>query len=236
MNSEPVGAVYDRTYFLESTQYARSQTAPTVRFGLAFCALLFLTLPLSAQISGDSVSAPRKYATAVRVASDGIRIDGLLDDQTWKQAVPVTDFIQKEPSEGAPPSEDMEVRFAYDDSAIYIAARMYNRKQIPIQAPLGRRDAVKDQSEYVLVSLDTFRDRRTSYSFGVTATGVRLDRYYAEDDETRFDEGFDPVWQAKVVMEDDSWTAELWIPFSQLRFNAQLEPVWGLNVQRSGYE
>ena len=123
-------------------------------------------------------------------------MDGLLDDHIWELAVPISDFIQKEPQENAPPTEDMEVRFAYDDGAMYIGARMFNRKQTPIQAPLGRRDVVKDQAEYVLVSLDTFHDHRTAYAFGVTATGVRIDRYYPGDDETVFDEGFDPVWQA----------------------------------------
>ena len=52
----------------------------------------------------------------------------------------------------------------------------------PIQAPMGRRDS-GEQAEHLLVSLDTYLDRRTSSTFGVTAAGVRLDRYYAQDDD-----------------------------------------------------
>jgi hypothetical protein len=100
-----------------------------------------------------------------------------------------------------------------------------------IQAPLGRRDA-GDQSEHVLVSLDTYRDRRTAYSFGVTASGVRLDRFHGEDREDGADAGFDPVWEARTVQTATGWTAELWIPFSQLRFNDAPSQVWGLNVSR----
>jgi len=68
--------------------------------------------------------------------------------------------------------------------------------------------------------------------FGVTAAGVRIDRYHPRDDEGTFDETYDPVWRARTAVTDTGWTAELWIPFSQLRFNAAPDQVWGLNVQR----
>ena len=62
---------------------------------------------------------------------------------------------------------------------------------------MSRRDDV-DQAEYVMISLDTYHDHRTAYGFGVTASGVRLDRYYASDDEDNYDTGFDPVWAAQT--------------------------------------
>jgi hypothetical protein len=175
----------------------------------------------------------RKQARAVRVADGAVRVDGRLDDEAWAQAVPVTDFVQKEPTEGASPTEDTEVRIVYDNSALYIGARMYDRGGAGIQAPLGRRDDVEEQAEYILVSLDTFQDRLTAYGFGVSATGVRLDRYFDQDSESSVDEGFDPVWEAKTSVGAEGWTAELWIPFSQLRFNERPEQIWGLNIQRS---
>lgn len=191
-----------------------------------------MTSALSVQAQGLDGGARRKQAVAVRVPEGSIRIDGLLDDQAWSQAAPITDFIQKEPDEGAPPTEDTEVRVVYDSDAIYIGARMHNRGRMPIQAPMGRRDEIEEQAEYLLVSLDTFLDRRTAYAFGVSATGVRMDRYHPQDDEDEFDEDFNPVWRARTSLEDESWTAELWIPFSQLRFNEQAEQVWGINLQR----
>jgi hypothetical protein len=141
----------------------------------------------------------------------------------------VSDFVQKEPVEGGPPADRMEVRFAYDDNALYIGARMFSSE--PIQAPMGRRDD-GDQAEHFLVSLDTYLDRRTSSSFGVTAAGVRLDEYFSRDEEWAGESGYDPVWQARAAVDGMGWTAELWIPFSQLRFNDRPAQVWGLNVQR----
>ncbi|MBI2828610.1 MAG: carbohydrate binding family 9 domain-containing protein [Acidobacteria bacterium] len=130
------------------------------------------------------------------------------------------------------PTERMEVRFAYDATGLYVGARMFSRDPKAIQAPLGRRDEVETQSENIIVSLDTFLDRRTAYSFGVSASGVRLDRFHPQDDETTFDMGFDPVWEVKTNIDEQGWTAEFWIPFFQLRFNEQATQACGLNVRR----
>jgi hypothetical protein len=173
-----------------------------------------------------------KHASATRVAENAIRVDGRLDEPSWEQTPAIVDFVQKEPTEGASPSERMAIRFVYDASALYVGARMYKNPDSPIQAPLGRRDRL-EQAENILIALDTFLDRRTAYVFGVTASGVRIDRFHPEDNEATFDEGFDPVWQARTSVDAQGWTAELWIPFSQLRFTSAAEQTWGLNVRRS---
>ena len=98
--------------------------------------LLFVAPALIAQDSSNPIAAERKRANAVR-AEVPIHVDGLLDDHVWELAVPISDFIQKEPQENAPPTEDLEVRFAYDDGAMYIGARMFNRKQTPIRLRLA---------------------------------------------------------------------------------------------------
>ncbi|MDO8677913.1 MAG: DUF5916 domain-containing protein [Acidobacteriota bacterium] len=197
--------------------------------GVVFiCTLLFASIS-SAQSPVDG-AADRKRATATRVANGSIRVDGGLDDEAWQKATPITDFVQKEPTEGAAPTDAMEVRLLYDDDALYVGARMAS-KDGRIQAPLGRRDST-DQAEHILISFDTFLDRRTAVVFGVTAAGVRIDRYHSSDNEDSFDSGFDPVWRAETQVSADQWTAELWIPFSQLRFNPRTDQAWGLNLSR----
>jgi hypothetical protein len=52
----------------------------------------------------------------------------------------ISDFVQKEPDEGAAPSDRMQVSFAYDGTALYVGARM-SSERAAIQSPLGRRDA-----------------------------------------------------------------------------------------------
>ncbi len=172
-----------------------------------------------------------KQATATRVTNGSITLDGRLAESAWESARVVSDFVQKEPVEGAPPSERTEVRFLYDDDALYVGARMSKLPGSSIQSLMARRDRV-EQSEHVLVAFDTFLDRRTAYVFGVTAQGVRVDRYHARDDETVFDETYDMVWEAKTTRDESGWTAEMWIPFSQLRFDRKDNLVWGLNIHR----
>jgi hypothetical protein len=176
-----------------------------------------------------AVAQDRKQAHATRVANGSVRLDGSLDESAWGGARPITDFVQREPVEGAAPTDPTDVRIVYDDEAIYIGARM--RSSGGLRAPLGRRDE-NDQAEHILVSLDTYLDRRTASTFGVTAAGVRLDLYSSSDDLESGDDGYSPVWGAEVSRDEFNWVAEMRIPFSQLRFNDRSPQVWGLNIER----
>jgi hypothetical protein len=194
----------------------------------AFLILVLILAPCVASAQPGNGNG-RKEARAARVPAESIRLDGRLDEAEWRDVPALSGFVQKEPVEGAEPTDRMDVRFAYDDTALYIGARMYSGA--PVQAPMGRRDE-GEQAEHLIVSLDTYLDRRTSYTFGVTAAGVRLDLYYARDADWPNDPGFDPVWQARTSMDEQGWNAELWIPFSQLRFTERDPQVWGVNVER----
>jgi hypothetical protein len=116
---------------------------------ILFCPLSLLSLGVTLSHAQPREEG-RKQATAVRVAEQSIRLDGHLDEEAWRYVPAVTDFVQKEPVEGEPPTDRMEVRFAYDDSALYVGARMFS--QGPVRAPLGRRDE-GGQAERLLISL-----------------------------------------------------------------------------------
>ena len=171
----------------------------------------------------------RKQAHAARVANGAIRLDGSLGEAAWNAAPAISDFVQREPVEGAPPTDPTDVRIVYDDDAIYVGARM--RSSGGVRAPLGRRDD-DGQAEHILVSFDTYLDRRTASTFGVTAAGVRLDSYAASDEFDGGDSGYSPVWGAQVFRDESGWVAEMRIPFSQLRFNDRSPQLWGLNIER----
>jgi hypothetical protein len=204
------------------------------RTRLAGAALALLLAPAAfAQTPAAPAPAPaaRKEIRAVRIDGRAPAVDGRLDDAAWAAAPVLADFVQKQPVEGAAPTERTEVRFVYDDAALYVAARMFKRDPASIQAPVSRRDN-GNQAEHIWISLDTYLDRRTAYSFGVTAAGTRMDWYHATDSESDVDLSFDPVWQAEVQRDSAGWTAEMRIPFSQLRFTAAGVQTWGLNIDR----
>ena len=81
--------------------------------------------------------AGAQSAQAIRIA-DAPRLDGRLTEPVWQTANAVTNLTQREPDEGAPAIDGTEVRFAYDDDALYIGARMFSRDPGSIRA-LGTR-------------------------------------------------------------------------------------------------
>ncbi|HEX8390823.1 MAG TPA: DUF5916 domain-containing protein [Longimicrobium sp.] len=191
----------------------------------AFCAACLCIASAGAQ------APARKQHQAVRIGGAAPQVDGRLDDAAWAAAPVMSDFVQKEPVEGAAPVDRTEVRFLYDDDALYVGARMYARDPRSMTAPISRRDN-GGQAERLLVSLDTYLDRRTAYTFGVTAAGVRLDYYHGDDQQYNRDASFNPVWSAQARMDSAGWTAEMRIPFSQLRFNDLPVQLWGINLNR----
>ena len=165
-----------------------------------------------------------KKAQILRL-DDGEEIDtdGRLDDPAWRRAEWIRDFVQLRPLEGVMPSERTEVALAYDRTTMYVGARLFSRDPSQIRAILKRRDDSAD-SERIIVSIDSYHDRRTSYNFAVTAAGGRLD-WYSKNDTDDFrnrDYSFNPIWTAAATIDSLGWTAEFRIPLSQLRFNVSL--------------
>ncbi len=171
-------------------------------------------------------------ALATRLAGATLHIDGVMDETAWSRASPIRDFVQKIPIEGTAPSVATEVRILYDDAALYVGARLMRSDPAAIRRSVTRRDGESD-AEVFTVSLDPYHDRRTAYAFSISSGGVRGDAYHAQDSEDSGREPqYDPVWSARAHVDSAGWTAELRIPFSQLRFNAAAQQVWGLQLTR----
>ncbi|MGE0441783.1 MAG: DUF5916 domain-containing protein [Gemmatimonadales bacterium] len=196
-----------------------------------------LTAGAAASLTAQVGAIPAtKRAFATRLDGEAIHIDGKLDELQWRNARYVTDFKTREPIENGAPTDDTEVAFLFDDRALYVGARLRSKDPAGIPRNLTRRDQYGN-SEHITISLDPFLDRRTAYSFSVTSAGVRRDYYHPNDNEGGGGGGgrdftFDPVWDAKVSLDSTGWTAEIRIPFSQLRFNDRPVQEWGLNVNR----
>jgi len=195
-------------------------------------ATLCLVLPGVAAAQGTS-DAVRKEARAVRVTASAPapRVDGRLDDLVWATTPFISDFTAKDPVEGAAPKAATRIAFAYDDDALFVGARMEGERPGDVQVLLTRRDNM-GASELLIISFDTYLDRRTAYSFGVTSAGGRLDYYQPTDGQHSGEMEYDPVWEAHTAADSAGWTAELRIPFSQLRFTDRPEQLWGMNVNR----
>lgn len=182
-------------------------------------------------IGAIAARAGAQEIRAVPVEVGALHLDGELTETAWSRAGPATGFVQREPEEGAPATEATEVRFAFDEAALWIGARMHSDDPSDIVSLVSRRDQ-SGASEELIVSLDTYRDGRTAYSFGVTPAGVRIDYYHPRDLEDRRDYEYDPVWAVETTIDEQGWVAEIRIPFSQLRFDESGSQTWGVNLTR----
>ncbi|MFN8583407.1 MAG: carbohydrate binding family 9 domain-containing protein [Gemmatimonadaceae bacterium] len=184
-------------------------------------------------ISASGLAQPSsKRAVAQRVTSAAPKVDGRLDDVIWQQAAVIEDFVQKRPIEGIEPTERTRVQIAYDDAALYVGARMFRKDPSRLVRAVTRRDGFGN-SEFLSITLDTQRDRRTAFGFVVSSAGVKSDYHHARDDEMGGREyQYDPVWDAAVQVDSLGWTAEMRIPFSQVRFSLAPVQEWGMQLDR----
>jgi hypothetical protein len=191
--------------------------------------------PAIAQSNGSAALPANTRSAAVAPRASAVRtatapsIDGRLDDAAWNGAPVTSLFVQRDPDEGEPASEATEVRIAYDDEAIYIGARMHDRGNVTSR--LGRRDMTNASSDWFRVGLDSYYDRRTAFRFEVNPAGVRRD-FTVSGTSAEGDLAWDAVWDAAATIDANGWTAEMRIPFSQLRFTDADEQTWGLQLER----
>ena len=187
-------------------------------------------------VTSTSVSNPRiglgsgaPIAVAARAIPGAPNLDGHLDDAVWQLATPITDFTQRDPNEGEPATEMTEARVLYTNDAIYIGVRAHDSQAEEIVGLLTRRDEYSP-SDWIGVSIDSYYDRRTAFTFYVNPAGVKRDIYFFDDSNQ--DASWDAVWDVRTTKDSAGWTAEFKIPFTQIRFEKGQDR-FGFNVYRS---
>jgi hypothetical protein len=185
-----------------------------------------------AELPGANPLLAPRSVTAQRTGA-AIHIDGRLDEPAWAGATAGERFIQSGPAPGEPARLGTSFKVLFDDDALYVGVRLEDPAAAAIQAPLGRRDD-ENSSDWCFVEIDSRRDRRTAYSFGVNPAGMQVDGVFLNDID--YDATWNAVWEATTRIDGGGWTAEYRIPFSILAFHAVAagEPMrWGINVYRS---
>ena len=180
--------------------------------------ILVASVPASAR--------PLREVTTVRTDRAPV-IDGRIEAEIWSRAPEITALEQQRPDNGSASSETTHVWILYDEDALYVAARLSDRK--PVTRLLGRRDTFLE-SDWFGVLLDPQRDRRSGNAFFVNPDGVQYDEVISNDVEE--DTSWDGVWQSATSIDPGGWSAEMRIPFSQLRFPEREAQTWGLNFIR----
>jgi hypothetical protein len=194
-------------------------------FPLVIHAFFSFQAPIAAQSATSSDSSYTVFSIANETS---FSLDGKLNETFWEDAPYITRFIQLDPVEGDPSTVPLKVAIGYTSGNLIIGAFVQHAKQ-NVQSFMSRRDR-SSNSERIIVTFDTYLNQRTAYSFGVTASGVRLDYFHPSDRSYSRDYSYDPVWEASTHQQADGWGAEMRIPFSQLRFNPDSSLTFGLNI------
>ncbi len=173
----------------------------------------------------------RKYTTA-RISGESPKIDGLIDDVAWEQVSWENYFTQYQPFNGGKASQQTAFKILYDNNFLYIAVHAYDSVPDKIVKRMSRRDGF--QGDWIEIAFDSYHDYNTAYSFTASASGVKSDELYTND-AFHTDRTWDPIWYLKTSIDSEGWTAEIKIPFTQLRFSDEINQIWGLQVKRYVY-
>ncbi|MCF4101932.1 carbohydrate binding family 9 domain-containing protein [Gillisia sp. M10.2A] len=174
-------------------------------------------------------SIPRKNITIQRI-TNAPKIDGVLDDIAWEGAAIATNFVERQPNNGKPIPDSLntEVKIIYDDLGIYFGAILQDPEPDKILKELTERDDISND-DFFFILLNGYNDRQQSLQFIVTAAGVQYDAKMTNGNE---DSSWNGVWYSAVQINDKGWVAEIFIPYSELRFPKKDIQEWGLNMER----
>ena len=171
-----------------------------------------------------------KKSYAIEKCQVAPKIDGVLNDNTWKDLDIANKFTQISPNNGNPERNHQrtEVKICYDSKNIYFGIMMYDNAPDSILRELAKRDNKDANADHFGVFIDPFNDGQVEYELVISAAGVQSD---AKISTSSYDNSWDAVWKSSVKINDKGWVAELAIPLSQLRF-PDTNKAWAINMAR----
>lgn len=191
-----------------------------------FVAILFLIQIWPAY--GQKFNA--SYQLDIKKAVSPVVIDGVMDEQAWKEAEVATDFFMITPMDTSSARLRTDVRMTYDDENLYIVAINYrlNPGDDNVVASM-RRDFNFGQNDNFIFFLDTYDDQTNGFSFGANAEGAEWDGMMYDGGSMNLN--WDNKWTSTVVNYEDRWVFEAAIPFKSIRYDAG-STRWGVNFSR----
>lgn len=193
--------------------------------------LLFCTLTATAQDKKEetTVAEPEKKQYFTKRTDNPPTLDGLLNDAAWDAVEWGGDFLQFQPNALEAPDQVTKFKVLYDQKYLYIGVRCFDKDPDKIVRRMSRRDGF--EGDWIEINIDSYFDKRTAFSFNLTAAGVRGDEAISNNGNN-WDANWDPIWMGKSNVDAEGWTAEFKIPLSQLRFADKEKHVWGFQLNR----
>jgi hypothetical protein len=204
-----------------------------VKLLLQLLSVLILNFTLNGQSQnkvGEDFETPQ---LELKKAEGKIRLDGVLDESTWVNAIKQTNFSQHRPTDSLMAKSNTEIYMSFDDDYIYVAAKCYTESDDFIVQNL-KRDYGFGGNDNISFLFDTYNDKNNAFLFGMNPYGVRREAFISNSGRTG--DGFDPSWDNKwngdSKQYDDYWICELAIPFKTFRYNEGVSK-WRFNSYRN---
>ena len=186
-------------------------------------------------VAPEVMNRDEQGRTTVRAVklTEGIRLDGQLDEDVYATIAPITGFIQQVPIEGAPATEQTEAWIMFDETNVYVGARVHDSApESEWIANEMRRDTDQlRQNDTFTAFFDTFYDRRNGFNFYTNPLGARSDAQFTNEGNPNND--WNPVWDVRTGRFDGGWTVEMEIPFKTLRYRSGSPQIWGVQLRRA---
>jgi hypothetical protein len=175
--------------------------------------------------TGDTV-----VVRAVRI-TEPLSLDGRLDEAPYQEIAPINGFVQQEPNDGQPATEDTDVWVLFDDETLYVSTRNWDSQPERMVENEMRHDSNNlIRNEQITIILDTFDDDRNGFLFLVNSLGGMLEEVFANEGNPSRD--WNTVWDAATGRFDGGWTLETAIPFKSLRYEPGAGNTWGIQLNR----
>jgi len=152
-------------------------------------------------------SFAQRHLNIVRLTQEP-KIDGQIDDAAWQGIEFSAGFTQTVPSPDQPSDYRSEVKVAYTNQSIFIAAKLYQPSTLH-SLQLSPRDGLnRINADVFSVFLDTYNDHQNGFAFRVSSKGVQQEERLFEGDEYG-DISWDAVWNSATQIQEDAWTVEI---------------------------
>ena len=189
--------------------------------------LIFILLVFTASAQNINVS----YQFHIKPATSKINIDGILDDEAWKNTDVAKDFWLMFPTDTARANHQTEVRMTYDDNFLYVSAiclKANDGKSATVESM--KRDFSFRRNECFEIVIEPFNDLTNGFIFGVNAAGAQSEGLIAEGQVQNLN--WDNKWISETKYLADRWIVEMAIPFKTLRYKKNIAQ-WGINFIRN---
>ena len=186
----------------------------------------------SLQIKSSEIESNQQENRLVQAwrLSTPLTIDGRLDEEVYTSRPSATGFIQQEPKEGLPATEETEIWVFFDSENFYFSARCWDSQPERMVANEMLRDGNIVQNDNITLTLDTFNDDRTGFYFQTNPVGGLRDQQI--NTERNANVNWNTVWDVKTTRDERGWSVEMVVPFKSLRYPSSGEQLWGINVRR----